>query len=187
MKSGIKRKKATAPASRKAKVDINVMVMGGAWQDDVPQVTAHVRKACMLVLNESEIPDFTCQVELAVVLTDDAYMRDLNHTYRSKDKATNVLSFPASGDVLGTLKQSIKYGFPLQLGDIVLAYETIAREAKEQNKSFKAHFTHLIVHGCLHVLGFDHENPKEAEIMENLEIELLSRVGIENPYKECAV
>lgn len=187
MKNGIKRKKATAPSSRKSNVDISVMVMGGAWQDDVPQVASLVRKSCMLVLNESEIPDFTCQVELAVVLTDDAYMRDLNHTYRGKDKSTNVLSFPASANVLDTLKQSIKYGFPLQLGDIVLAYETVAREAKEQGKSFREHFVHLLVHGCLHVLGFDHENPAQAEIMESLEVQLLARVGIENPYRDRVV
>lgn len=108
------------------------------------------------------------EAEVSVVLGDDAFVQGLNKQYRGKDKPTNVLSFPQE--------------LPM-LGDIVLAHETIMRDAKEQDKSFKDHLTHLLVHGLLHLLGHDHEEDDEAEIMESLEIEILSLMGVKNPYE----
>lgn len=107
-------------------------------------------------------------LEISIVLTNDEEIQTLNREYRGQDKPTNVLSFPQ--DV------------PILLGDIVVAYETLARETNEQNKSFKDHFTHMLVHGCLHLLGYDHIQEAEAENMETLEITILSSLGIKNPY-----
>lgn len=112
------------------------------------------------------------EAEVSVVLADNDFVQNLNREYRGKDKPTNVLSFPQD---------------PPMLGDIVLAFETIAREAVEQNKDFSAHLTHLLVHGTLHLLGYDHENDQEAQEMEGLEIEILKKMGINNPYEDYTV
>jgi probable rRNA maturation factor len=106
--------------------------------------------------------------EISVVLADDAFVKELNKQYRGKDKPTNVLSFPS--DLAG------------ELGDIVFAFETIEKEAKEQQKTFRNHTAHLLVHGFLHLLGHDHMDEKEARIMENKEIKILKKLGINNPY-----
>jgi len=107
------------------------------------------------------------ETELSVVLADDGFVQNLNRDYRDKDKPTNVLSFPQDSPMLG---------------DVVLAYETVKREAEEQDKAFEDHAAHLLVHGVLHLLGYDHENDEDAEEMEALEVEILNGLGIANPY-----
>ena len=111
--------------------------------------------------------------ELAIVLTNDSAMRALNRTWRGKDEPTNVLSFPPSEP---------NQGPQLHLGDIVIAYETTAREAKAEGKPFRHHLAHLAVHGFLHLAGYDHMADNEAEAMENLEIAVLKRLKVPNPY-----
>ena len=111
---------------------------------------------------------------VTVVLADDAQVRELNRDYRKKDKATNVLSFP----------DGATYGDFISLGDIILAYETIAREADEQGKRFSHHAQHLVVHGVLHLMGYDHENDDDAETMERREVRILKGLAIANPYGE---
>ncbi len=113
--------------------------------------------------------------EISIVLANDPFIQDLNKTYRDKDTPTNVLSFPASEPDEQTPFST--------LGDIILSYDTIACEAQEQSKSFPDHFAHMLVHGCLHLLHFDHDNDKAAEEMEKLEITLLAHLGIKNPYE----
>jgi probable rRNA maturation factor len=111
--------------------------------------------------------------EISIVLADDAFVRELNRNWRNIDKPTNVLSFPAEdGDAQGARL----------LGDVVLAYETIAREALASGTPMLDHVMHLIIHGTLHLLGFDHENEQEAGEMEALETRLLARLGIADPY-----
>lgn len=113
--------------------------------------------------------------ELSIVLTDDTEQRELNRQWRGKDSSTNVLSFPQIepfGPVTGIL------------GDITLARETVAREAEELGKPFAHHFTHLVVHGFLHILGYDHLEEAEALQMEGLETQILARLGVEDPYAD---
>ena len=113
--------------------------------------------------------------ELAVVLTDDAAIRALNRDWRSKDAATNVLSFPAK-------EARPDRRAPRLLGDIVIAYETVAREAAAEGKPFMHHLAHLAVHGFLHLVGYDHEANEDAEAMEGLEIAILARLEVPDPY-----
>ena len=113
--------------------------------------------------------------ELSIVLTDDAAQRELNRQWRGIDKPTNVLSFP-----------QIEPFEPIVgiLGDIVLARETLEREAAELDKPFADHFTHLVVHGFLHILGYDHEEEGDALDMEGLETRILASLGVPDPYDE---
>jgi len=117
-------------------------------------------------------------VEITLLLTDDAGIRALNRDFRGQDKPTNVLSFPSAA-------QPGAPG-PLHLGDIALAGETLAREADEAGKSLHDHAAHLIVHGTLHLLGYDHELEAQAEIMEALEVKALAALGIADPYRDMA-
>ncbi len=116
--------------------------------------------------------------EVTVTLTNDAAIRILNREYRGKDSSTNVLSFPLwdSMSALPCVRESVP------IGDIVVAFETIKREAIEQGKPLKDHFSHMLIHGFLHLLGYDHTKNEEAEIMEALEIKILGKLGIKNPY-----
>ena len=107
--------------------------------------------------------------EISVVLADDDIVHTLNKHYRGKDKPTNVLSFENEG---------------LCAGDIVVAYGVLAREAREQHKSFRAHLAHLLVHGTLHLQGYDHLTEKQAQKMETLETKIMQKLGYEDPYKE---
>ncbi len=119
--------------------------------------------------------------ELSVVLTHDRRIAELNAQYRHQSKPTNVLSFPtllSEGPIdMARLPQR-----PFLLGDIILAFETITREANEQGKSFEAHLAHLLTHGLLHILGHDHIEDGDAEIMETLEVALMQQLGYDNPY-----
>jgi probable rRNA maturation factor len=113
---------------------------------------------------------------VGIVLTDDAEQRRLNRTWRGKDAPTNVLAFPV-GD-------SSPAGAPVLLGDVVLAFETVSREAAEQRKPLADHLRHLVVHGVLHLVGFDHETEAEAAIMETRETEILRALGVPDPYRD---
>jgi len=108
------------------------------------------------------------------VLADDALLRSLNRSYRGKDAPTNVLSFPFQGPPGGAE--------PRHLGDVVLAVETIRNEAGEQGIAPMHHLQHLVVHGLLHLLGFDHDTVAQAEAMERLEAQILAKLGIADPY-----
>lgn len=110
---------------------------------------------------------------VTLVLANDRKVRKLNRDYRGKDKPTNVLSFP----------DGTTHGGLMQLGDIILAYDTVVREADEQGKKFAHHARHLVVHGVLHLMGYDHEKDKEAALMEAREVKILSGLSIANPYE----
>lgn len=116
----------------------------------------------------SSVLSQTIDGELSIACVDDDAIHTLNKTYRGKDKPTNVLSFPSD---------------PPLLGDIVLAYGVIKQESDTRRIAFEDHVTHLIIHGFLHLLGYDHQNDEDAAGMEHLEIEALKKLGIDNPYE----
>jgi probable rRNA maturation factor len=123
---------------------------------------------------EVTTPKLHPAAEVSFTFADDARIRELNLEWRDKDAPTNVLSFPAS--------QAADLTKAPLLGDIILAYETIEREAAEEGKPFAHHATHMIVHGFLHLIGYDHMNDAEAAEMENFESEILGRLGIPDPW-----
>ncbi len=140
-------------------IEIDILIEGGEWPKNAESLIEKVLRAGLAHVQ--------AEGEVSVVLADDDFVQNLNREYRGKDKPTNVLSFPQD---------------PPMLGDIVMACETVAREAAEQDKSFDAHLSHLVIHGLLHLLGHDHEEDAEAEEMEALEIEILGQMSIKNPY-----
>lgn len=138
--------------------------------------------AAVAATPHGELAAVDAVVEVAVRLTDDAEVRTLNRDYRHKDKPTNVLSFPmVPPDLIDGLSNTDDG--EILLGDIVLAHETCAREAVERSVSVEAHATHLIVHGTLHLLGYDHIRDDEAEAMESLEREIMAALGLHDPYE----
>ena len=153
------------------------------WPDVVDwEVRAAEAVAVALKLTPfAGLADAAPMVEVAVRLTDDAEVQTLNRDFRGKDKPTNVLSFPqVQADLLESLSNSDDG--EILLGDIVLARETCAREAEEKGVSLADHATHLIVHGALHLVGYDHIDDPEASAMEALEVKALASLGIANPY-----
>ncbi|HWR80195.1 MAG TPA: rRNA maturation RNase YbeY [Pseudomonas sp.] len=132
---------------------------------------ADLRHWCELALRQR-----SADSELTIRVVDEAEARELNHTWRHKDYATNVLSFPA--DIPDGILD-----IPL-LGDLVICAPVVAREAAEQGKLLTAHWAHLVIHGCLHLLGYDHIEEAEAQEMETLERELLAELGHPDPYND---
>lgn len=117
-------------------------------------------------------------VEIGMMMADDEAVRVLNRDWRGKDKPTNVLSFPSS-------QPPAPVG-PRHLGDIALAYETLVREAEAEGKTLRDHALHLLVHGVLHLLGYDHEDDAEADAMEAIEVAALAKLGVSDPYADEA-
>jgi probable rRNA maturation factor len=150
---------------------IDVLVESGLWK--APRV---VKSLLRRAVNEAAAAVSTSGAELAIVLTNDSAIRLLNRYWRGTDAATNVLSFRAQG----------AGGETSLMGDIVLAYETVAREAHDEGKPFAHHVAHLTVHGFLHLSGYDHQRSKDADEMEKLERKILRRLAIPDPYRPRA-
>ena len=130
-----------------------------------------VLHACYNIINGSE------KIEVSLVLTDDNEITKLNNQYRGKNTPTNVLSFPIVEEYLFQSDSIVT-----AKGDIVLSYNIIKKEAYDQKKTFQNHFTHLLIHGFLHLLGYDHIQDNEAKKMESIEVLALEKLGIHNPY-----
>jgi probable rRNA maturation factor len=162
--------KSPSPGSTGPGPTVDILIESTLW-GALPDAEQIIRRAITLVA-DAEVGLHGREAELSVLLCDDAAIADLNARWRGHDGPTNVLSFPAApGPEL-----------PALLGDIAIAYETVAREAGEQDKPVADHLAHLAVHGFLHLLGYDHEIDREADRMERLEREVLARIGIPDPY-----
>lgn len=164
-----------------SEADITVILAAPAWRQRCPRAAMLCRRAAAAALAAGAAPG-ACALgacALAIVLAGNPLVRRLNHDFRGQDAPTNVLSFaqrdgapmPAGPDA------------PAALGDVVLAYGTVAREARAQGKTLAAHMIHLVVHGVLHLLGHDHMRAPDARRMEALEVAVLAGLGLADPYR----
>lgn len=159
-------------------LDIQISVEEGSWpsETDLLSLSERVLGASADFLKRAEKQPFPkMPPEISLVFTDDASIREINAEWRSQDKPTNVLSFPAFPVTPGKMPGPM-------LGDIILAYETLVREADDLGKPFDEHLTHLLVHGFLHLFGYDHLIESDAERMESLETRILAGLGLSDPY-----
>ncbi len=158
------------------------------WRAEIPDVEKLTERA----LNEAKShPEISLRLhmgrvkdtEVSITLSDDEFVQRLNRDYREQDKPTNVLSFPMTDeDDEAPPEEGEKVGV-VTFGDIIMAFETVKKEALEQKKAFRDHYTHLLIHGFLHLLHFDHTQEEEAQEMERLEAEILATMNIDNPYE----
>lgn len=152
-------------------LSVEISRAGGGWDAASEEIVLRIAQAVF------EQDGASSAAELSVLLANDTFVQSLNRKFRGKDKPTNVLSFPNASTPAGAL-----YEEPSSLGDIALAFETVKAEAQAQGKSFDDHLAHLVVHGVLHLLGYDHIDDKDAEKMEKRERELLEQFDIADPY-----
>lgn len=152
---------------------VSVALRCAAWAEALPR--GFVARVVRAVLEDRRV-GVKRPAEVSVVLADDPFVRRLNRNHRGKDRPTNVLSFPLDAE-------SAPKGARLLLGDVVLAHRTIRREAKAEGKRIASHAAHMLVHGTLHLLGFDHERAKAARVMEAHEVRILRRLGVADPYR----
>ena len=173
--------------TKMSEIIINTTVEDKRWCEkiaDIAQVTEKVKSVTFDYLRAHENLGFLQQdkpVEINVCLSDDATVHQLNKEFRGMDKPTNVLSF-ANMDFDNFATENEPFN-EIELGDIIVAYETMCREAEAEDITLYAHFCHLLVHGFLHISGFDHITEEEAEYMEYFEKEILQNMGIDNPYE----
>lgn len=159
--------------------EIDISVQDPEWEK-LGDIEIIVREAAFTALVSAIMPKFAYgrALEVSIALANDDLVQVLNREYRDKDKPTNVLTF-ATLDSEEPPSEGV-----LNLGDVILSYQTIEQEAQEQGKYIIEHLKHLIVHGALHLLGYDHETEDEATDMETLEIRILEKLGVQNPYTE---
>ena len=174
----------------KTKVNLEVILEDDRWQDSVDfdaiKVAEEIKDLAFLYVAkevEHEVLALAKELNVNVCLSGDEEVRKLNREFRGKDAPTNVLSFANIDEE--EFWDGLESGEEIRdLGDIILAFETLEKEAREKGISLYAHYVHLLVHDFLHLLGFDHVEDEDAEVMEELEIEILREFSIENPYKD---
>ena len=174
-----KTKARKAPQKSAATIDIRITTR--MWTRDLPSVKATCRRAAEAAL--AAAPRLTA-AEINILLTPDSAVKKLNATYRGKDKPTNVLSFPAYEP---DERHRAPSGSTPMLGDIAVAFGVSAREAKTEGKTLKEHLSHLVVHGVLHLLGYDHTHDDDATTMERRETKILAGLGISDPYADAPI
>lgn len=155
-------------------IDIQINITSDNWKPFLKSNPSIIKKTVQQAFAsiENSLPK-TKTIELSLLFCDDSEMQTLNKQYRGNNKPTNVLSFPQA-DIIGNDIATI--------GDIILSYDTIRQEAIDQEKALIDHVQHLLVHGILHLLGHDHVKNKDAIKMEKLEVEILKKLGVKNPY-----
>lgn len=164
------------------KLNIEFNLQEAQWKHliaEIKHITVDVSK---YLFSELGLNKYATSVEYSIVLTNNTNIQQINFQYRKRNAPTNVLSFPLEEIEANKFDQlKIHDGFVI-LGDIIFAYEVIKKEAEEKNITFEDHYTHLLIHGILHCLGYDHEDENEAYIMENMEVQILSHFKIKSPY-----
>ena len=160
---------------------IEVALDAGAWRAQLADPEGLCRRALDATFRRVRPPAWLERTEVGILLTDDATARRLNAAYRGQDRPTNVLSFPAFDRILDAAPGHPPDA-PVQLGDVVLALETVRAEAAAARIPVADHVSHLVVHGCLHLLGYDHESDADAALMEGLEQTILAELGVTDPY-----
>ncbi len=164
----------TAPKTRTLDVDISIPC--AEWSRSLPGAEAVCRQAAAAAFHAAAAPYEIA--EASVVLADDDLVAGLNRDYRGRDGPTNVLTFAVAGDS----GPPAAAGAPVMLGDVVVAYETVAAEAAADGKGLAEHLCHMVVHGMLHLLGHDHRTDDDAARMERLETRILAGLGVPDPY-----
>ncbi|MEX3016749.1 rRNA maturation RNase YbeY [Gymnodinialimonas hymeniacidonis] len=165
-------------------MEIDILIEAEAW--DTLDLEVLTEAAVRATLGALDLDSDRCA--LSVLAADDKRIAALNADFRGKPVPTNVLSWPAverspeEPGAMPKLPDSVLGSPPQELGDIALAFETCAREARESNKPLSDHITHLVVHGLMHCLGFDHETDEDAALMEQLETRILATLGVPDPY-----
>lgn len=168
-------------------IKTQILITENSWKKQ-PNISRKIKSLVQELIPQTplnSLSDKLKNIEISILLTGDEYIQELNKNYRHKDKPTNVLSFPLiDGELIknGNFKKLLLTSKSLALGDIALSIQTILKEASEQKKTFDDHLTHLLLHSILHLIGFNHEDDKDAKVMENLETKILKNMGIKNPY-----
>lgn len=172
-------------------INIDIAIKSKKWTqyfDCEENLEKNIRKICrdlIMICGDENLNIGNNNTEISISLVSNQQIKKFNTQYRNQDKVTNILSFPFnSSQELKELNSKKDAKQIIFLGDIIIAFEKIEQEAKLQNKDFKNHLTHLILHSILHLLGFKHDCDKKAEIMENLEIKILEKLNITNPYQQ---
>jgi len=156
--------------------EIAVRILEKRWLEPLPACEGLARTAIETALQQLDM--LQPELEVSLALADDETIRALNRDYRHKDSPTNVLAFPAPPNLMPE--------GPRLLGDIILAFETVSAEAEAQSKSLSNHLQHLVVHGLLHLLDFDHGTDEDASKMEQLEKQILQQLDVPDPYEQQA-
>lgn len=168
-------------------ISLDIAVKSKKWQEE-KNIEKFIKKTCETLIPLTDLKKIlkkNFELELSILLVSDQQIKKINSEFRNKNKPTNVLSFPSLDENLVRkigLKKAVGPHNYLLLGDIIISYDTLKKESLAQKKKFRDHLTHLILHSILHLIGFDHEDEKMANTMEALEIKILKKLAIANPY-----
>lgn len=166
--------------------EIDIQIDDAGWKEAVLDVDILCYKACETALNACGIATYAPDAQVSILLTNDERIQELNLQYRNANKPTNVLAFPSvflqPSKLEELQKDREELGVAVMLGDIVVALQTVTQQAKDKNITLDDHLSHMIVHASLHLLGYDHIEDIDADVMEPKEIDVLKALGIDNPY-----
>ena len=163
-------------------INIDISIKYKPWKPHVKQVEQRIHEIAREVFQATSLANYVKSIEFSLLFVDNKKISKINNEFRGENKPTNVLSFPMHViDCSNFASLETIEGF-IMLGDVIFSYEIIEKEANEQNKSFENHFFHLLTHGILHLIGYDHQNDEEADLMEKFEVQILQKFGINSPY-----
>ncbi len=170
-------------------ISIDIVIKSKKWQQE-KNIEKFIEDTCKALIPLTDLKTIlkkNFELELSISLLSDSQIKKINHEFRQKNKPTNVLSFPSLDENLLRqigIKKAVGTCEYLLLGDIIISYDTLKKESLAQKKRFRDHLTHLVLHSILHLIGYDHEDEKMANTMEALEIKILQKLNIKNPYQQ---